>query len=46
MEKERHFLCIDLKSFFASCECIERGLDPFTTPLVVANKNQGQGAIT
>ncbi len=46
MEKERHFLCIDLKSFFASCECIERNLDPFTTPLVVANKNQGQGAIT
>ena len=44
--KERHFLCIDLKSFFASCECIERNLDPFTTPLVVANKNQGQGAIT
>lgn len=46
MEKERHFLCIDLKSFFASCECIERNLDPFTTPLVVANKNQGNGAIT
>lgn len=46
MEKERHFLCIDLKSFFASCECINRGLDPFTTPLVVANKNQGMGAIT
>lgn len=46
MEKVRHFLCIDLKSFFASCECVERGLDPFTTPLVVANKNQGNGAIT
>jgi DNA polymerase V len=44
--KEKHFLCIDLKSFFASCECIERGLDPFTTPLVVASKNQGMGAIT
>ncbi len=43
---EKHFLCIDLKSFFASCECIERGLDPFTTPLVVANKKQGNGAIT
>lgn len=42
----RHFLCIDLKSFFASCECIERHLDPFTYPLVVANKNQGTGAIT
>ena len=42
----RHILCIDLKSFFASVECVERGLDPFTTPLVVANKNQGNGAIT
>ncbi len=46
MEKERHFLCIDLKSFFASCECVIRGLNPFTTPLVVTNKNQGNGAIT
>ena len=46
MEKERHFLCIDLKSFFASCECIERKLNPYTTPLVVANQNQGNGAIT
>lgn len=43
---ERHILCIDLKSFFASVECVERGLDPFTTPLVVANKSQGNGAIT
>lgn len=42
----RNFLCIDLKSFFASCECIDRGLDPFTYPLVVANPNQGSGAIT
>ena len=42
----RHILCIDLKSFFASCECVERGLDPFATPLVVANKKQGNGAIT
>ena len=44
--EERHILCIDLKSFFASCECIERNLNPFTYPLVVANCNQGQGAIT
>ncbi len=43
---ERHILSIDLKSFFASCECVLRGLDPFTTPLVVANPNQGGGAIT
>jgi len=49
MEKifvKRNILCIDLKSFFASCECIERNLDPFKYPLVVANPNQGNGAIT
>ena len=43
---KRNILCIDLKSFFASCECIERGLNPFNYPLVVANKKQGEGAIT
>lgn len=37
----RNILCIDLKSFFASCECIEKNLDPFTTPLVVAGNNKG-----
>ena len=42
----RHIMCIDLKSFFASCECVERNINPFTTPLVVANPNQGKGAIT
>ena len=47
MEKiYRHILCIDLKSFFASVECVDRGLNAFTTPLVVANTNQGNGAIT
>ena len=34
-------ICIDLKSFFASVECVDRGLNPFTTPLVVANKKHG-----
>lgn len=43
---KRNFLCIDLKSFFASCECLERRIDPFKYPLVVANPNQGSGAIT
>ena len=43
---KRNILSIDLKSFFASCECVERGIDPFTTPLVVANPRQGDGAIT
>ena len=43
---KRNILSIDLKSFFASCECVERKLDPFKVPLVVANPNQGGGAIT
>ncbi len=43
---ERHILSIDLKSFFASCECVERNLDPFKVPLIVANPEQGGGAIT
>ena len=34
---ERKYLCIDLKSFFASVECVERGLNPLTTNLVVAD---------
>ena len=42
---ENNIIAIDLKSFFASCECIERGLDPFTTPLVVCDPNRN-GAIT
>lgn len=43
---DRHIMCIDMKSFFASCECVERGLDPFKVPLVVANPTQGKGAMT
>ena len=43
---ERNILSIDLKSFFASCECVARKIDPFKVPLVVANPNQGNGAIT
>ena len=43
---QRNILCIDLKSFFASCECVERNIDPFKVSLVVANPNQGKGAIT
>lgn len=42
----RNILCIDLKSFFAACECVDRGLDIFTTPLVVADPARGDGAIT
>lgn len=42
---KRNIIAIDMKSFFASCECVERGLDPFTTPLVVAEPNRN-GAMT
>lgn len=34
---EHAYLCIDLKSFYASVECVERGLDPMTADLVVAD---------
>ena len=37
MSGERTYLCIDLKSFYASVECVERRLDPLTTRLVVAD---------
>lgn len=43
---KRNILCIDLKSFFASAECVERKLDPFKTPLVVADITKGNGTIT
>ena len=39
------FLCIDLKSFYASVECVERGLDPMTTDLVVADPEREKGTI-
>ncbi len=42
---EEVYLCIDLKSFFASVECVERGLDPMTTNLVVADAERGEGTI-
>ena len=41
----KHYLCIDQKTFFASVECVERGLDPFSTNLVVADPDRGSGAI-
>ena len=44
MEKNVIF-CIDFKSFYASCECIDRGLNPHSTKLVVADKERGSGTI-
>lgn len=39
------YLCIDLKSFYASVECADRGLDPFTTNLVVADPERSENTI-
>jgi len=42
---KRIYLCIDLKTFYASVECVERGLDPFKTDLIVADTSRGNGTI-
>ena len=42
---ERTYLAIDLKSFYASVECMERGLDPMTTNLVVADASRTEKTI-
>ena len=42
---KREIAIIDLKSFYASVECVERGLDPFKTPLIVADESRGGGTI-
>ena len=39
------YIAIDLKSFYASVECIERGLDPLTTNLVVADLSRTEKTI-
>ncbi len=39
------YLCIDLKSFYASVECVERGLDPMTTNLIVADPERSDKTI-
>ena len=45
MEKQRTFIAIDLKSFYASVECVERGLDPLLTNLVVADASRTEKTI-
>jgi Nucleotidyltransferase/DNA polymerase involved in DNA repair len=37
---ESTYMCIDLKSYYASVECVERGLDPLTTNLVVSDESR------
>jgi DNA polymerase V len=39
-EQQRTYIAIDLKSFYASVECVDRGLDPLTTNLVVADESR------
>ena len=45
MEKARTYFCIDMKCFYASVECAERGLNPFETNLVVADETRGKNAL-
>ena len=45
MDKKRTYIAIDLKSFYASVECVERGLDPLTTNLVVADASRTEKTI-
>lgn len=43
--EEKSYLCIDLKSFYASVECVDRGLDPLKTNLVVADPERSTKTI-
>lgn len=45
MNENRYYICIDLKSFYASVECVERGLDVMTTNLVVADPERSDKTI-
>ena len=41
----KYYLCIDMKTFYASVECTLRGLDPFKTDLIVADPSRGKGSV-
>ncbi len=45
MKNKKTYIAIDLKSFYASVECMERGLDPMTTNLVVADASRTEKTI-
>ena len=45
MEKTRHIAVIDLKAFYSFVECVDRGLDAWKVPLVVADKDRGKNTI-
>lgn len=44
-QQDRMYIAIDLKSFYASVECVERGLDPLKTNLVVADISRTEKTI-
>lgn len=46
LREHRHIICIDLMSFYASVECVERGLDAKKVMLVVADVERGEGSVT
>ena len=41
----RYYMCIDLKSFYASVECVERNLNPLNTNLVVADNSRTEKTV-
>ena len=45
MKNERQYISIDLKSFYASVECVERGIDPLDAYLVVADLSRTEKTI-
>ena len=45
MEKQKTYIAIDLKSFYASVECVDRALDPLTTNLLVADVSKTEKTI-
>ena len=45
MSENKTYIAIDLKSFYASVECVERGLDPLTTHLLVADEGRTEKTI-
>ena len=45
MDKERTYICIDLKAYYASVECGHRGLDPLRTNLLVADPSRSDQTI-
>lgn len=45
MATQQFIACLDLKAFYSFVECLDRNLDPFSTPLVVCDNERGEGTI-